>query len=83
INVALLFVIGTSALCFYAIFLGGLASNNKWSIIGAARGLVAINSYESVGALALVAIVIFVGSFSLIDINIYQSDGFFSLLIFN
>ncbi|EAC1269491.1 NADH-quinone oxidoreductase subunit NuoH [Campylobacter coli] len=82
INVALLFVIGTSGLCFYAIFLGGLASNNKWSIIGAARGLVAIISYESVGALALIAIVMLVGSFSLIDINNYQSDGFFSWLIF-
>lgn len=48
INVALLFVIGTSGLCFYAVFLGGLASNNKWSILGAARGLVSIISYESV-----------------------------------
>ncbi|MDC5580103.1 NADH-quinone oxidoreductase subunit NuoH, partial [Acinetobacter baumannii] len=82
INVALLFVIGTSGLCFYAVFLGGLASNNKWSILGAARGLVAIISYESVGALALIAIIMLVGSFSLVDINNYQSDGFFSWLIF-
>lgn len=82
INVALLFVIGTSGLCFYAVFLGGLASNNKWSILGAARGLVSIISYESVGALALIAIIMLVGSFSLVDINNYQSDGFFSWLIF-
>ncbi|MCX2682663.1 NADH-quinone oxidoreductase subunit NuoH [Campylobacter sp. MIT 21-1685] len=82
INVALLFVIGTSGLSFYAVFLGGLASNNKYSIIGAARSLVAIISYESVGALALVAVVMLVGSFSLIDINEYQNDGFFSWLIF-
>ncbi len=83
INVALLFVIGTSGLCFYAVFLGGLASNNKWSILGAARGLVAIISYESVGALALIAIVMLVGSFSLVDINNYQSDGFFLGLFLN
>lgn len=82
INVALLFVIGTSGLCFYAIFLGGLASNNKYSIIGAARALVAIISYESVSALALVAVVMLVGSFSLIEINNYQSEGIFSWLIF-
>ncbi|ARE81086.1 NADH-quinone oxidoreductase subunit NuoH [Campylobacter helveticus] len=82
INVALLFVIGTSGLCFYAIFLGGLASNNKYSIIGGARALVAIISYESVGALALVAVVMLVGSFSLIEINNYQSDGILSWLIF-
>lgn len=82
INVALLFVIGTSGLSFYAIFLGGLASNNKYSIIGAARSLVAIISYESVGALALIAVVMLVGSLSLIDINEYQNDGFFSWLIF-
>ena len=82
INVALLFVIGTSGLCFYSIFLGGLASNNKYSILGAARGLVAIISYESVTALALVAVVMLVSSFSLIDINNYQSNGIFSWLIF-
>lgn len=82
INVALLFVIGTSGLCFYAVFLGGLASNNKWSILGAARALVAIISYESVGALALIAIIMIVGSFSLIDINNYQGDGILSWLIF-
>ena len=82
INVALLFVIGTSGLCFYAIFLGGLASNNKYSIIGGARALVAIISYESVGALALVAVVMLVGSFSLIEINNYQSDGILSWLVF-
>ena len=82
INVALLFVIGTSGLCFYSIFLGGLASNNKYSILGAARGLVAIISYESVAALALVAVVMLVSSFSLIDINNYQSNGIFSWLIF-
>jgi len=82
INVGLLFVIGTSGLCFYSIFLGGLASNNKWSIIGASRGLVAVLSYESVGALALIAIVLLVSSFSLVDINNYQNDGIFSWLIF-
>lgn len=82
INVALLFVIGTSGLCFYAIFLGGLASHNKYSIIGGARALVAIISYESVGALALIAVVMLVGSFSLIEINNYQNDGILSWLIF-
>ncbi len=82
INVALLFVIGTSGLCFYAIFLGGIASNNKYSIIGGARALVAIISYESVGALALMAVVMLVGSFSLVELNNYQNDGIFSWLIF-
>lgn len=82
INVGLLFVIGTSGLCFYSIFLGGLASNNKWSIIGASRALVAVISYESVGALALIAIVMLCGSFSLIDINNYQNDGILSWFIF-
>lgn len=82
VNVGLLFVIGTSGLCFYAVFLGGIASNNKYSIIGGARGLVAIISYESVGALALIAVVMLVGSFSLVDINNYQNDGILSWLIF-
>lgn len=82
INIAVLFVIASSGLCFYSVFLGGLASNNKWSILGAARALVAIISYESIGALALIAIIMLVGSFSLIDINNYQNDGILSWLIF-
>ncbi|KAA6227272.1 MULTISPECIES: NADH-quinone oxidoreductase subunit NuoH [unclassified Campylobacter] len=82
INVAVLFVIGTSGLCFYATFLGGIASNNKWSIIGGARGLVSVISYESVSALALIAVIMLVGSFSLVEISNYQKDGILSWLIF-
>lgn len=82
INVALLFVIGIGGVSFYAIFLGGLASNNKWSLLGGARGLVSIISYESVAGLSLVCVVMLVGSLSLIDINNYQSDGILSWLVF-
>ncbi len=71
------FVIGTSGLCFYAVFLGGLASNNKWSILGAARGLVSIISYESVGALALIAIIMLVGSFLWWILTIIKAMDFF------
>ena len=82
INVALLFVMGMGGISFYAIFLGGLASHNKWSLLGGARGLVSIISYESVAGLSLVCVVMLVGSLSLVDINNYQNNGLFSWLIF-
>ncbi|MFG5142437.1 NADH-quinone oxidoreductase subunit H, partial [Campylobacter lari] len=55
---------------------------NKWSLLGGARGLVSIISYESVAGLSLVCVVMLVGSLSLIDINNYQSDGILSWLVF-
>ncbi|MBZ7986791.1 NADH-quinone oxidoreductase subunit NuoH [Campylobacter canadensis] len=82
INIAVLYVAGCSSLCFYAIFLGGMASNNKWALIGGARALVTIISYEGVSGLCLLAIVLLTGSMSFIDINNYQEGGIFSWLIF-
>lgn len=82
INVAVLFVIGASGICFYAVVLGGIASNNKWALLGAARGLVAVISYESVAALALIAVVMVVGSLSLVEITAYQGGGILNWLIF-
>ena len=82
INIGLLFVMGMSSLCAYAIFLGGMSSNNKWSLIGGARAVVGFISYESISALSLLSIVLIVGSLSIIDINNYQSGGIFSWFIF-
>ena len=82
LNIAVLYIVGCSSLCSYAIFLGGMASYNKYALIGGARALVSVISYESVSGLCLLSIVLMTGSMSLIDINDYQSNGFLSWLIF-
>jgi NADH-quinone oxidoreductase subunit H len=81
INVALLFVFGVAAVGIYGILLGGLASNNKWSLLGAARATIQLLSFEIISGLSILAPIMIIGSLSLIDINNHQDGGIFSWLI--
>jgi len=53
INIGLLFVVGVSALGPLGIILGGWASNNHYSIIGALRSTAQLISYETTAAASL------------------------------
>ncbi len=75
VNVGVLFVVGVMAIGMYAPLLGGMASNNKWSLLGAARTVIQMLSFEVVTGLSLIAPLMIVGSLSLIDINNYQDSG--------
>ncbi len=74
LNIGVLFVVGVMAVGMYAPLLGGMASNNKWSLLGAARTVIQMLSFEVVTGLSLIAPLMMVGSLSLIDINNYQTD---------
>ncbi|WP_267523313.1 NADH-quinone oxidoreductase subunit NuoH [Campylobacter sp. MG1] len=82
VNIAVLYIAGCSSICTYAIFLGGMASYNKYALLGGARALVSIISYESISGLCLLAIVLLTGSMSLVDVNNYQHGGILSWLVF-
>jgi len=75
VNVGVLFVVGVMAVGMYAPLLGGMASNNKWALLGAARTVIQMLSFEVVTGLSLIAPLMMVGSLSLIDINNYQDTG--------
>jgi len=62
INIGLLFVIGISALGPFGIVLGGWASNNHYSIIGAIRSTAQLISYETTAGFALVSGFLFAGT---------------------
>jgi len=72
VNVGILFVLGVMATGMYAPLLAGMASNNKWALLGAARTVIQLLSFEIISGLALIAPLMIVGSLSLIDINNYQ-----------
>lgn len=74
INVALLYVVAVVATGIYGIVLGGWASNNKFSLMGAMRAGAQMVSYEIPMGMALVALVMGMGSFSLVDITEAQTD---------
>ncbi len=75
VNIGVLFVVGVMAVGMYAPLLGGMASHNKWSLLGAARTVIQMLSFEVVTGLSLIAPLMMVGSLSLIDINNYQAGG--------
>ncbi len=83
INVGVLYVLGVMAVGMYAPLLSGMASNNKWSLLGAARTVIQFLSFEVVTGLSIIAPLMMVGSLSLIDINNYQSGGIGNWLVWS
>lgn len=77
LNIALLFFLGMSSLAVYSVLLGGLASNNKYSLIGGLRSAAQMVSYEVFMGLSLMGVVMLSGSFSLVDIVEAQQDMWF------
>lgn len=68
LNIALLFFLAMSSLGVYSIVLAGWASDNKYSLLGGLRAAAQMLSYEVFMGLSLMGVVLFAGSFSLVDI---------------
>ncbi len=83
VNIGILYILGVMAIGLYGPLLGGMASNNKWSLISAARGAAIFISYEVVTGLSLLAPMMMVGSLSLIDFNDYQAGGIGNWMIWS
>jgi len=77
LNIALLWVFAMAGLASYSTMLGGLASNNKFSLLGALRGAGQMISYEVFMGISLLGIIILADSFSLREIVEAQADGWF------
>jgi NADH-quinone oxidoreductase subunit H len=74
LNIGILFFLAMSSMGAYSIILGGWASNNKYSLLGAMRGAAQMISYEVFMGLALMGTVLLAGSFRLVDIVEGQRD---------
>ena len=74
INIGILFFLAMSSMGAYSIILGGWASNNKYSLLGAMRGAAQMISYEVFMGLSLIGVVLMAGSFNLQDI-VYAQRG--------
>ena len=68
LNIGLLFFLGMTSLAVYSVLLGGLASNNKYALLGGLRSAAQMVSYEVFMGLSLMGVVMLTGSFSLQDI---------------
>ena len=73
IDVAVLYVFGVVSVGVYGIMIGGWASNNKFSLIGAVRAASQMVSYEVAMGLSVVALLMMTGTLSLKEISVQQS----------
>jgi NADH-quinone oxidoreductase subunit H len=73
LNVGILYFIGVVSLGVYGIMIGGWASNNKFSLIGAVRAASQMVSYEVAMGLSIIALLMMTGTLSLREISEQQS----------
>ncbi len=71
-EIGILFVFAMVGIGVYGIMLGGWASNNKYSLLGAVRAASQMVSYELAMGLSIVALVMMTGTLSLGGIVDYQ-----------
>ena len=91
VSVAVLVLFALSGLASYALILGGWASGNKYSLLGAARSAAQLVSYEVAMGLSVVGVLMISGSLSLVDIVhgqqettwyiVFQPIGFIIFLV--
>jgi NADH-quinone oxidoreductase subunit H len=80
VNVGILWVFGIVSLGVYGILVGGWASNNKYSLLGAIRAASQNISYELAMGLSIIAILMLTGSLSTKAIVEEQQNGHWNIL---
>ena len=74
-NIAVLWFLAMSSLAVYGVLLGGLASNNKYALLGGLRAAAQMVTYEVFMGLSLLGVVMMAGSFSLSEIVKAQEES--------
>jgi len=73
IDVSILFILAILSVGVYGIIIGGWASNNKYSLMGAMRAGSQMISYELAMGLSIISIVMMSGTLSLKEIAVQQA----------
>ncbi|HEX7184852.1 MAG TPA: NADH-quinone oxidoreductase subunit NuoH [Thermoanaerobaculia bacterium] len=80
VETGVLLYLAIASLSVYSLVLAGYASNNKFSLLGALRASAQLISYELAMAIAVLAVVVPVGSFYLGDVVQYQRENVWNAL---
>lgn len=77
---ALLYILAVVSLGVYGIMIGGWASNNKFSLMGAVRAASQMVSYEVAMGLSLIALLMMTGTLSLKEMAVQQAGWHWNVL---
>jgi NADH-quinone oxidoreductase subunit H len=80
IDGALLYIFAIVSIGVYGIMIGGWASNNKFSLMGAVRAASQMVSYEIAMGLSVIALLMMTGTLSLKEITIQQPGWHWNVL---
>lgn len=75
LNIGILYVFGVVSIGVYGIMIGGWASNNKYSLLGAIRASAQMISYELAMGISIIALIMMTGTLSLGEIVNQQAGG--------
>ncbi|MBA9076528.1 NADH-quinone oxidoreductase subunit NuoH [Rufibacter quisquiliarum] len=79
VNIGILYIFGVVALGVYGIMIGGWASNNKFSLLGAIRAASQNISYELAMGMSIIALLVLSGSLSLRVMAEQQGQDLFGI----
>src|SRR5207237_8253959 len=80
VNIGILYVFGVVSLGVYGIMIGGWASNNKYSLMGAMRAASQFISYELAMGIALISLLFVTGTLSLKSMVAHQVDNTWNIV---
>src|SRR6188768_695691 len=80
LNIGILYIFGVVSIGVYGIMIGGWASNNKYSLMGAIRASSQMISYELAMGLAIIALIMFNGTLSVGEIAANQSGWHWNII---
>jgi NADH-quinone oxidoreductase subunit H len=81
VNIGILYIFGVVSIGLYGIMIGGWASNNKYSLLGAIRASSQMISYEVAMGLAIIALIMTTGTLSVGEIAAQQHGWHWNILI--
>jgi len=81
LNIGILYVMAVTTFTVISLLMAGWGSNNKYALLGGMRSAAQVVSYEVPMVVSLLAVILYVGSLSMVDIVESQS-GWFNWFIF-
>ena len=76
LNVGVLYILAVTSITSVAVFMAGWASDNRYALFGASRGVAVLISYEVPVVMSLLGVVLVAGSMSLDDVVSAQTVPF-------